>query len=81
MALISRFSPPGSIGYAVGGSLIMTYAGVIIVPPAFAALHERLQLGYGTGFALLSIVTVLGVGCVRLAATASRDRRRPHGAM
>jgi MFS family permease len=75
MALISRFSPAGSIGYAVGGSLIMTYAGVIIVPPAFAALHGRLQVPYGAAFALLSLVTIAGVACVRLAGRAGASGR------
>lgn len=76
MALISRFSPPGSVGFAVGGSLIMTYAGVIVVPPAFAALHGRLGLSYGAGFALLSLVALLGVACVRLAGRASASLRQ-----
>jgi fucose permease len=71
MALISRLSPPGSIGFATGGSLIMTYAGVIVMPPAFAALHNRLGLTYGAGFAVLSIVMLLGVACVWLARRAS----------
>jgi fucose permease len=75
MALISQLSPAGSIGHAVGGSLVWTYAGVIVMPPAFAALHGRLGLGYGTGFALLSVVTLLGVACVVLAGRASRSLR------
>jgi MFS family permease len=79
MALISRFSPPGSIGYAVGGSLIMTYAGVIVVPPALAALHNRLEWSYGMGFALLSMVTLAGVGCVHLAAKATRAHKARGG--
>jgi len=76
MALISRLSPPGSVSFAVGGSLVWTYAGVIVMPPTFAALHDRLGWSYGRGFALLSIVTLLGVACVvfaRRAAAASRN--------
>ena len=67
MAVLSRLSPPGTVSFAVGGSLFWTYAGVIVVPPAFAALHDRVGLGYGTGFALLSIVSLGGVLCVVLA--------------
>jgi hypothetical protein len=55
---------------------VWTYAGVIVMPPMFAALHDRMHWSYGTGFALLSIVTLLGVGCVvlaRRAAAASRN--------
>ena len=60
-------SPPGSIGLATGGSLSATYAGVIVTPPAFAALHGHFGLSYGSAFALLSLVTALGVGCIVLA--------------
>jgi len=67
MAVLSRLSPPGTVSFAVGGSLVWTYAGVIVVPPAFAAMHDRAGLGYGTGFALLSIVSLIGVACVVLA--------------
>jgi hypothetical protein len=58
----------------VGGSLVWTYAGVIVVPPAFAALHDRTGLTYGMGFALLSIVSLVGVGCVVLARRAVARR-------
>ncbi len=74
MAVISRLSPKETIGYATGGSLVLTYAGVIIVPPAFAALHERVGLTYASGFALLSLVSLLGVACVWLARRASRSQ-------
>lgn len=67
MAVLSRLSPPGTVSFAVGGSLVWTYAGVIVVPPAFAAMHDRVGLSYGTGFALLAIVSLLGVGCVAMA--------------
>lgn len=80
MAVISRLSPPGNIGFAVGGSLVMTYAGVIVLPPAFAALHGRLGLTYGAGFALLSLVTLLGVACVWLARRASASAQRQRAA-
>jgi len=71
MAVLSRLSPPGDVGFAVGGSLVLTYAGVIVVPPAFAALHDKAGLSYGSGFALLSLVTLAGVACVWLARRAS----------
>jgi fucose permease len=71
MAVLSRLSPPGDVGFAVGGSLVLTYAGVIVVPPVFAALHDKAGLSYGSGFALLSLVTLAGVACVRLARRAS----------
>ena len=76
MAVISRLSPTGSVSFAVGGSLVWTYAGVIIMPPAFSALHDRLHWSYGRGFALLSIVTLFGVVCVALARRAVAASRR-----
>jgi hypothetical protein len=45
----------------------VTYAGVIVTGPAFAALHDQFHLSYGNAFAVLSLVTVLGIGCVVLA--------------
>ena len=74
MAVLSRLSPPGEVSFAVGGSLVWTYAGVIVVPPAFAALHDHAGLTYGMGFALLSIVSLMGVGCVVLARQAVARR-------
>jgi MFS family permease len=78
MALISHLSPAGSVSFATGGSLVWTYAGVIVVPPAFAAVHDRLGLTYGTGFALLSLVALLGVACVALARRSAATAPRGH---
>jgi hypothetical protein len=64
MAAVARQSPQASIGVATGGALSITYAGIIVGPSAFAALHDRLDVSYGEGFALLALVTTLGVGCV-----------------
>ncbi len=76
IAAIARHSPPGGIGLATGGSLTVTYAGVIVAPPAFATLHERLALSYGSAFALLSLFTALGVACVVMARRAAAARAR-----
>ncbi len=76
MAVLSRLSPPGTVSFAVGGSLVWTYAGVIVVPPAFAAMHDRIGLTYGAGFSLLSIVSLIGVGCVVLARRAVASMRQ-----
>ena len=76
IAMIARLSPPGGIELATGGSLTVTYAGVIVVPPAFATLHERLALSYGSAFALLSLFTALGVACVVMARRAAAARAR-----
>ena len=76
IAVIARQAPAGSIGIATGGSLMVTYAGSVVIPPTFGALHTRLDLSYGTGFALLSGVTALGIACVYLVRrTALRIKR------
>jgi hypothetical protein len=49
---------------------------VIVVPPAFAAMHDRIGLTYGAGFSLLSIVSLMGVGCVVLARRAVASMRQ-----
>ena len=67
MAAIARRAPPGTIGHATGGSLMLTFAGVIIIPPTFAALHDRLDVSYGTTFGLLAFVSVAGIACVAMA--------------
>jgi MFS family permease len=64
MAAVARHSPPERIGVATGGALSITYAGIIVGPSAFAALHDRMQMSYGEGFVLLALVTALGVACV-----------------
>ena len=66
IAVIARQAPAGSIGIATGGSLMVTYAGSVVIPPSFAALHETWDLSYGAGFAGLSFVTALGIACVYL---------------
>lgn len=63
MAIIARQAPK-AIGAATGGSLTITYAGIVIGPAAFGALHDHGGVSYGAGFALLALVTALGVACI-----------------
>lgn len=73
MAVIARQSAPHEVGIATGGSLSITFAGVIVGPSAFAALHDQAGLSYSAGYALLALVTALGVACiVRARALGSR---------
>ena len=64
IAAVARQSPPGSIGIATGGSLSVTYAGIIVGPSSFAAMHDQLGLGYRDGFASLALLTALGIACL-----------------
>jgi fucose permease len=64
MAVIVRQVPPQHVGSATGGTLCVTYAGIVVGPAAFAALHDRAGLSYGDGYALLALVTALGIACL-----------------
>jgi MFS family permease len=63
IAIIARQSPQ-RIGMATGGSLAVTYAGVVTGPAAFSVMHNYLGVSYGGGFAVLALVTVAGIACV-----------------
>ena len=76
MAVVARQSPPQSIGVATGGAIGITFAGVIVGPSAFAALHDRAGLSYADGYALLALVTALGVACVARARSLREGARK-----
>ena len=64
IAVIARQSTPQEVGDATGGSLVITYAGVIVGPPLFAILHDHSGLTYSRSYALLALVTAAGIACV-----------------
>lgn len=64
MAVIVRQSRPEAVALATGGSLTVTYIGIVIGPALFAALHESLGMRYSEGFALLGLVILGGVACL-----------------
>jgi nitrate/nitrite transporter NarK len=63
MAVIARQAPQ-NIGMATGGSLFITYAGIVTGPALFAELHDRGGVSYGGGFALLALLTVAAIACL-----------------
>lgn len=63
MAVIARQAPK-SIGMATGGSLFITYAGIVVGPALFAELHDRWGVSYGGGFALLALLSAAAVVCL-----------------
>jgi predicted MFS family arabinose efflux permease len=63
MAVIAR-QAPHAIGAATGGSLTITYAGIVVGPAAFGALHDHGGVSYGAAFALLGIGMAIGAACV-----------------
>jgi len=72
IAAVARHAPQGAVGLATGGSLSVTYAGVIFMQPIFAALHDRAGVSYGGIFALTTLITIAGIVCVVLARRAVR---------
>ncbi len=62
IAVIARQAPPGQIGNATGGTLSITYAGVLIGPSVFAALHDKAGMSYGSAYALMAVATLIGIG-------------------
>jgi hypothetical protein len=63
VAVVARQAPAGKIGVATGGSLVVTYSGILFGPAAFAAAHAA-GLSYGSGFAVLGVVSAMGVAGV-----------------
>ena len=72
MAVIVRQSPH-AVGSMTGATLSITYAGIVLGPTLFGALHDKAGLSYSGGFALLALVAAAGVGLFRSGA----PQRRP----
>jgi len=64
IAVIARQSTPQEVGDATGGSLVITYAGVIVGPSVFAVLHDHAGLSYGASYVLLALISAVGIACV-----------------
>lgn len=64
MAVIARQAPRQSIGLATGATLSITFAGVIVGPSGFAALHDGLGLSYAEGYVLMAAITLVGMLCM-----------------
>ena len=67
MAVIVRQSRPEAVALATGGSLTVTYIGIAIGPGAFTLLHDKAGIGYGEGYALLSVFIAIGIACLAIA--------------
>ena len=67
MAVIVRRSPVDAVAYATGGTLSITYVGIVLGPALFALLHDAAGLTYAAGFALLGVVILAGMGCLAIA--------------
>lgn len=72
LAEAARLAPAGAVARASGGSLFFTFSGVLMGPPAFAALHGLFG-SYHRIFAALAAVAAVGLGLILLV------RRAPGG--
>ena len=57
LAEVARLSPPGMAGMLTGGTLFFTYFGVVIGPPAVAAIIGATGK-FAVGFGLVSVITL-----------------------
>ncbi|MGQ0546824.1 MAG: MFS transporter [Betaproteobacteria bacterium] len=71
MAVIVRRSRPEEVALATGGSLAITYVGIVLGPAAFALLHDAGGITYATSYALLGVLLIAGMVFLALA---RRDR-------
>ena len=63
---VARLAPAGQIGAATGGSLVLTFAGVVGGPAAFAA-STGLTGGYAASYVLIVLAGLAGLVCIILA--------------
>lgn len=72
LAEVARRAPAGQAGVATGGTLAVTFFGVVLGPPAFGALSS-LAGSYRAGFAALAVATCFcGIVLLRLRAASGR---------
>jgi len=60
LAEVARNAPPGKAGAVTGASGVITFSGVVVGPPAFAAIAGT-TAGYMGAFVLLAALAVAGV--------------------
>ena len=59
LAELVRIAPAGKAGMATGGSIFITFAGVVISPALFSVLLVA-GLGYTSGFGMLAGIALIG---------------------
>lgn len=72
LAALARASAPGQVGAATGGGLSVTFAGVMVGPATFAAVHTGLDIDFAATYGLLALVAGAGLACLWLARRARR---------
>ncbi len=59
LAELARIAPPGKAGFVTGGSVFVTFGGVVLAPAVFSTLLA-LGLAYGAGFVMLAVLALAG---------------------
>lgn len=67
LAAVARASAPEQVGTATGGGLSVAFAGVMIGPTTFAAVHTGLDIDFAATYGLLTLVAGAGLVCLWLA--------------
>jgi MFS family permease len=64
LAAIARHAPRGKAGVVTGASGVVTFFGVVVGPPAFAAIASGAG-GYAAAFAFLAVLALAGAALAR----------------
>lgn len=59
LAQMARMAPPGRVSDVAGGASFLTYAGVMVIPPLFAAILA-VTGSYAIGFCAVALLTLAG---------------------
>ena len=68
---VARLSPAHAVGAVTGSAMCVTFAGVVVGPALFSALHD-LAGSYARGYWLLVAFSLAGAGCVMAARRGGR---------
>jgi len=60
---LARQAPPGNAGAVTGAAGFITFSGVVVGPPLFAAL-SALTEGYRTGFLVMATVSLVAASAL-----------------
>lgn len=73
---LARLSPAHAVGAVTGSAMCVTFAGVVMGPAAFSALHDWVG-GYGRSYWLLAALALAGGGLIAAARRAAGLAKDP----
>ncbi|MGE0714263.1 MAG: MFS transporter, partial [Alphaproteobacteria bacterium] len=71
MAEVARRAPPDRIGTATGGSMMLTFSGIIFGPAAFGTISAAAG-SYAATFSIVALIAAAGAGSLLAARRAAR---------